>query len=118
MRSYRLCDLPDAGEGHILRDVLPGKFIAAGGLSFAKPGGRSHTNDGPGGRDRHVHQDCEAFLIIQGKGYIEIDRTAHPIKAGDLIVVEPGEDHHLVSGLDDPLVTLWCHAGSTRKIPD
>ena len=103
MRLCRLKDLPDTMEGHVFHDLLPGEQIYTGGLAFAKPGERSHTNDGPGGMDRHVHEDCEAFLIIQGRGSIEIDRASYPIKTGDLIVVEPGEDHHLVADRQDPL---------------
>jgi mannose-6-phosphate isomerase-like protein (cupin superfamily) len=115
MKRIRLQELHDVTEGHILQDVLPGKFISSGGLSFSKPGGRSHTNDGPDGRDYHIHSDCEAFVILQGKGSIEINGQCHPIATGDVIIVEPEEDHHLISSIEDPIVTLWCHASSTRN---
>ena len=117
MRLCRLKDLPDTMEGHVFHDLLPGEQIYTGGLAFAKPGERSHTNDGPGGMDRHVHEDCEAFLDHPGPGgEFEIDRASYPIKtSADLIVVEPGEGHHLVVDRQDPLVTLWCHAGSIKR---
>lgn len=59
MKKIRLSELKDVTEGHILKDVLPGKRIIVGGLAFD----------------------------------------------------EPGEDHHLISGDDQPLAVLWCHAG-------
>ena len=114
MKRYRLHELPDVRDGHLLQSILPGSYLYQGGLAFTRPGERSHTSDGPGGRDYHVHGDCEAFLILQGKGSIEINRTFTPVATGDIIVVEPGEDHHLHSSEDDPIVTLWCHAGPVR----
>lgn len=114
MKMYRLSDLKDISDGHILKDIIPGEFISVGGLAFEKPGNRSHTNDGPEGKDYHVHKDCEVFIIIQGKGSIEINKTLYPIKTGDIIVAEPGEDHHIISGTEDPIVTLWCHGGPER----
>lgn len=114
MKTYRLKDLSDVQSGHILNGIIPGDYLYHGGLSIMKPGERSHTNDGPGGIDYHVHQDCEAFIVIQGKGTIEIDKVHHPVVTGDIVVVEPGEDHHVLSSENDPLIVLWYHAGAER----
>jgi len=46
---------------------------------------------------------------------IEVDGTKHPLKAGDIAICEPGEDHHLISDKDDPCVNLYLHAGDTRN---
>jgi len=116
MRKSSLSALADHREGHFLKDLMPGEFIYRGGLSFSKPGQRSHTNDGPDGRDYHVHEDCEAFVILQGKGEVEVDGTKYPITVGDIVSIEPGEDHHLIADEEDPLLTLYLHAGPTRKI--
>ncbi|CAN7419573.1 cupin domain-containing protein [Paenibacillus sp. LjRoot56] len=119
MRTYRLQQLADVMEGHILKDIMPGDYISYGGLAFEKPGARAHTNDGPGGIDYHVHEDCEAFLIMQGKGEVEIKEQAglimHPVKTGDVVIIEPGEDHHLISSVEDPIVVVWFHAGPSRN---
>ncbi|WP_052487450.1 cupin domain-containing protein [Gordoniibacillus kamchatkensis] len=114
MKRLRLTDLADTTQGHFLGEWLPGDHLSAGGLAFARPGERSHTNDGPGGRDYHVHRDCEAFVILQGSGTMELNGEHHPVKVGDIIIVEPGEDHHLNSDMEDPIVTLWLHAGAER----
>ena len=114
MRRYRLSDLQDTKEGHFLQNILPGEYLSSGGLAFEKPGYRTHSYDGPDGQDFHVHKDCEVFIIAQGKGEMELNKELHPVVTGDIIVVEPGEDHHLISSVEDPIVTLWIHAGPTR----
>ncbi|SFK71204.1 Cupin domain-containing protein [Paenibacillus sp. 1_12] len=116
MKKLRLSDLRDIGNGHILQDVLPGAYLSSGGLAFSTRGDRSHTNDGPDGKDYHVHGDCEAFVILQGSGTMEINGEHIPVATGDIVIVEPGEDHHLNSSEDDPIVTVWCHAGSSRHL--
>lgn len=117
MLKLRLNELKDRKSGHIFGDLLPGDYLCAGGLAFARPGERSHTNDGPGGIDFHTHEDREAFIIIQGSGVMEVDGKEHLVTTGDIVIIESGEDHHLRSSEDDPIVTLWCHAGADRH-PD
>jgi mannose-6-phosphate isomerase-like protein (cupin superfamily) len=112
MKRYRLKDLQDATEGHFLQGILPGDYLCMGGLGFKKAGERTHSHDGPGGSDRHVHaDDLEAFVLLQGKAVMELDGEKIPMRVGDIFVVEPGEDHHLVSDPADPCVNLWLHAG-------
>jgi Uncharacterized conserved protein, contains double-stranded beta-helix domain len=111
LKIYRLKDLDDRKEGHIFNAIVSEKYISSGGLAFSKPNERSHSYDGPDGIDFHVHNDIEAFIIIQGKGFLEINKTLYSVTTGDVILVEPGEDHHLISGEEEPLVTLWCHPG-------
>lgn len=115
MKMLRLSDLADVREGHFLSGVIPGRYLNRGGLGFKAPGFRTHTDDGPGGIDRHIHPDeCEVFILLQGKADMEIDGVMHPMVTGDICVVEPGEDHHLVSDEDDPCVNIWIHAGDRR----
>jgi len=54
----------------------------------------------------------EVFVFIQGKGVVPVDGVDHPVRTGDLVVVEPGEDHHLRSSGDAPLVCAWCLMGT------
>ena len=114
MKIYRLTELPDTREGHFLEGIVPGAYLYQGGLGFKQPGQRTHSHDGPGGSDRHVHDDCEVFVILQGKAQMEINGERHPLCCGDVCVVEPGEDHHLIADEDDPCVNLWLHAGPER----
>ncbi len=119
MKRLRLSDLKIAGSGHVLRDVVPGEYLSHGGLSFKNPGQRSHdvgcTCASCDGNGRHVHPDeCEVFIILQGKAVMEIDGTSHSLVAGDVVVCEPGEDHHLVADPEDPCVNMTLHTSRTH----
>ncbi len=115
MKKLRLTDL--TGAEHILAGWVPGRCLSRGGLSFKAPGRRTHDTgclcpscDGLG---RHVHDDSEVFILLQGKARMEIDGKTHSMVAGDVVICEPGEDHHLVSDEEDPCVNLWLHASDT-----
>ncbi|WP_214628411.1 cupin domain-containing protein [Paenibacillus agaridevorans] len=114
MIRLSLNDLRTEETGHFLNGLLPGRYLYSGGLAFAAPGERSHTSDGPGGKDIHVHADREAFVILQGRGVMEVEGEQHEVRMGDIVIIEPGEDHHLCSSETEPIVALWCHAGSER----
>jgi len=117
MKRLRLNELEPFGQ-HLLEGVIPGEYICGGGISFKGPCQRSHDTgcDCPhcNGTGKHVHDDHEVFILLQGKARMEIDGTVHDMAAGDIIVCEPGEDHHLVSDENDPCVNLWLHAGPSR----
>ncbi len=118
MIKLRLHQLADTREGHFLAGFLEGAYLCQGGMGFKAPSARTHSNDGPGGRDCHVHDDdCEAFVILQGKAMMELNGVMHPMVTGDVFIVEPGEDHHLISDPADPCINLWLHAGPERH-PD
>ena len=115
VKLFKLSELTPSDGEHIFSGVIPGKYINKGALSFAAPGQRSHSNDGPGGSDRHVHGDEEVFLILEGEGAMELNGAFYPLCAGDIFIAEPGEDHHLTSSQRNPLVTLWFHAGAEKN---
>ena len=114
MKRYRLKDLSDTTNGHFLKDLVPGEHLCKGGLGFKKRGFRTHGEKNWRGSDRHVHDDSEVFVILQGKARMEVDGVEHPLVTGDVMVIEPGEDHHLISDAEDPCVNLWLHAGPKR----
>jgi hypothetical protein len=62
VRRYRLSDLGSEGPEHVASTLIPGRRIAAGGLSFHAPGGRTHPEG------EHRHDGHEVFCILQGKG--------------------------------------------------
>jgi len=115
MKKLTIAELP-VNERHILAGVIPGEHLTQGGLNFKGPGDRSHdvgcTCNSCDGSGRHVHKDDnEVFIILQGKARIEVDGASHDLVAGDVVVCEPGEDHHLVSDDEDPCVNIYLHAG-------
>lgn len=106
VRRYRFSDLQDAGTGqHFLHRLLSGARLYTGGVSFHPPNRITHDAERP-----HVERDEEAFCLLQGHGWIEINGVREPVRGGDILVIAPGEDHHLISSDDDPLINLWLHA--------
>lgn len=118
MKLLKIHQLPN-GNTHILSDLIPGAYLSQGGLIFQGPGDRSHDFGCPceacDDQSRHVHEDDhEAFVILQGKACMEVDGQSHSVQAGDVVICEPGEDHHLVSDMQDPCVIIYLHASDTH----
>jgi len=116
MKQFSLHDLP-LGKRHILAGLVPGEYLTDGGLNFKSGGQRSHdvgcTCASCDGKGRHVHEhEHEIFVILQGKARIEVDGASHDLRAGDVVICEPGADHHLVSDPDDPCVNIYLHTGN------
>ena len=97
MRKLSLADLGGLTEG---------RLVERGGFRiYPEPGFRTHDEPSP-----HVHTKPEFFCILQGSGDIEIDGArVDRFTAGDLVVIDPGEDHHLISDGTVPLVFTWLH---------
>ena len=38
-----------------------------------------------------------------------MEGEVHDAKTGDVIIIEPGENHHMGSSEEDPLVIVWLH---------
>ena len=106
MKRLHLTDLPDGGTPATLAAIAPewGK-VESGGISrYDGVGHRTH-NEG-----RHTHTVPEIFCIVQGSGQVELEgERAGSFQAGDILIMEPGEDHHLISDGDEPLVFTWMH---------
>ena len=65
----------------------------------------------------HAHADMhELFIILEGTARMIVDRRPHDLKAGDAIVLAPGETHELSSLSTEPLVFLV--AGWTWRTDD
>jgi len=106
MRKLTFAALGHGGTDPVLGAVVPGGLVDRGGFRiYPEPGFRTHDEPGP-----HVHTTHEVFCIFQGSGTVEVDgAAADRFEAGDVIVIEPGEDHHLVSDGAVPLVFTWTH---------
>ncbi len=104
MQKMRLSDLSSDGAC-LLPERYAGKTIAHGGVHAFKPGETAHPEE------HHTHETDEVFLILQGKGVIPIDGQYVPVQAGDVVIVEPGEDHHATSSPERPMVVAWYVMG-------
>lgn len=85
----------------LMPDVLGEARVLRGGVYVFKPGETAHPEA------RHVHDTDEVFIFVQGSGVLPIDGVDHPVRVGDVVVVEAGEDHHTRSSAEDPLVAAW-----------
>jgi quercetin dioxygenase-like cupin family protein len=50
---------------------------------------------------------------LQGKGKLIVDGVEHDFAMGEIVIIEPGENHELIrhpADESDPLVNLWLHA--------
>ncbi len=114
MKRFRLADLNPSDAEHMLTGLIPGRYLSHGGIGFKAPGQRSHdvgcTCNACDGAGRHVHaDDCEVFIILQGRAQLQVDGETHDLRSGDVVVCEPGEDHHLVADTADPCVNIYLH---------
>jgi mannose-6-phosphate isomerase-like protein (cupin superfamily) len=100
MKRLTIADL-NPSDSVLMPALLGEKRIAGGGVYVFKPGETAHPES------RHVHEVDEVFIFVQGQGVLPIDDVDYPVKTGDVIVVEAGEDHHTRSSVDDPLVAAW-----------
>ena len=110
MRRKSIWKLPQGSE-NIMDGLLPvGKFIY-GGLHIYKPDEVSHADE-----ERHVHSGhYEVFVCAQGKGVVEVEGVEHEFKVGDVVLIEPGESHHVRADPDDPLTNLYVGAEIRRE---
>jgi len=107
MRKLSVAELPDGGTPATLAAIGQGWGpVQRGGISrYDDPGHRTHPES-----DVHVHDVPEIFTIVQGAGVLELNGAAETrFTAGDILIIEPGENHHLVSDGDVPLVFTWMH---------
>lgn len=100
MRKYRIGEV-DVSPTRILPEAIGDSRVTHGGVYVFKPGETAHPEP------VHVHDTAEVFFFIQGKGVLPIDGIEHPVEAGDVCIVEAGEDHHTRSSVDEPLVAAW-----------
>ena len=100
MKRMRISELTPSSS-YLLPEMLDDARIAGGGVYIFKPGETAHPEP------LHVHDVDEVFVFVQGKGVLPIDGVDHPVEAGDVIIVEAGEDHHTRNSVGDPLVAAW-----------
>ena len=66
----------------------------------------------------HVNQEVDVLIVaVAGEGVLELDGTAHPIRAGQLCVVPKGVRRSIRSG-GGPFAYLTCHRRRGGLWPD
>jgi quercetin dioxygenase-like cupin family protein len=54
------------------------------------------------------------FVILQGRGEIELNGRREGVHAGEVLIIEPGEEHYLIGDPEHPIINLWFHTGDER----
>jgi mannose-6-phosphate isomerase-like protein (cupin superfamily) len=104
MKRLRITELGPDGS-RLMPELLGAARIAGGGVHCFKAGETAHPEP------RHVHDVDEVFIFLQGRGVLPVDGIDHAVEAGDVVIVEAGEDHHTRSSDEDPLVAAWYLMG-------
>lgn len=111
MKKFKISDLEISNENQIFEKLMPGKHIYRGGTSFLNTGDRTHNKD----TSKHIHKDIELFMFIEGNCEVEINKKiVDTASSGDIIVVAPGEDHHIIAL--KPSIIMWCHGGEINHV--
>lgn len=100
MKKLTVADLRPSGS-YLLPEHLGHARVVKGGVYVFEPGETAHPEP------VHKHDVAEVFIFVQGSGVLPIDGVEHPIRTGDVFIVEAGEDHHTRSSVEDPLVAAW-----------
>ncbi len=87
-------------DNRILAQYYGSKKLTSGGMYLFEPGEKAHD-------EAHTHDVKEVLIFLQGKGTVPINGVEYPLQTGDVVVVEPGEDHRTQSSIEDPLVVAW-----------
>ena len=71
----------------------------------------------PGGRSSHErHQHEHAVVVLRGEGEVQLGDAVHPLRAGDLVRVAPGDPHQFRNTGAEPLGFL-CVVDALRDAP-
>jgi quercetin dioxygenase-like cupin family protein len=85
-----------------LRDLLGDRRIAHCGIAEFPPDTVAHEGE------KHVHEHDEIFIILAGQITVPVtDGPTEIAHAGDWVLVEAGEEHHLTNHTNLPCVAMY-----------
>jgi quercetin dioxygenase-like cupin family protein len=87
----------------VTKRVLIGRKENAPGIALryfeVQPGGNSSLES---------HPEIHEVYILHGRGKVLLGETHYPINEGDVVYVEPNEQHQFLAGEGDVLGFLCC----------
>ncbi len=102
MKVVRLAQVPRVENQQTLRDLLCARRIAQCGIAQFEPGMVAHEGE------KHVHEHHEIFVILTGEVSVPVtDGPTQIARAGDWVLVEAGEEHHLTNHTNLPCVAMY-----------
>ena len=108
MNKIRIMDVPgtEFPSGRITR-VLLGSNGAIDGEYFCQ----GYVIVYPGGTvPIHEHTMVESYTVIQGEGEVIVDGECQPVKAGELVYMEPGSAHGIRNTGDKDMHLMFVYA--------
>ena len=92
-------------------------FREAGVPGFGNSG-FSRRQPGQGADDKtHAHRDTEEiYITIGGKATATVDGERIPLEEGDLLIIQPGEEHKLEAAPDSEHENLWFEPDRIRHL--
>ena len=58
---------------------------------------------------RSEHDDFILIYCVDGKGYLTLDDSKQPIKAGELFIMQPNTPHAYQANEEQAWTVYWCH---------
>jgi quercetin dioxygenase-like cupin family protein len=87
-----------------------GWYVGSWNGTFPFPVGYART----GIDDPHVHtRVVEVFLVARGQAELRVERETVTIRAGDMVVLDPGEAHTFLSSSPDFFHFVFHYPGLT-----
>ncbi len=102
MRVFRVRELSNEQRAEAVRELLLGRRVISCGVAEFAPGVRAHEGE------EHVHEQDEVFVILCGEVTVPIKGGPSEVaRAGDWVLVEAGEEHHLTNHTRLPCVAIY-----------
>jgi len=102
MKVIRALETPPSENAAAVRDVFLNRTVVACGVAEFAPGRRAHDGE------QHVHEHDEVFVILSGAITVPIaGGPADVARAGDWVLVEAGEEHHLTNHTTVPCRAMF-----------
>ena len=106
MRIIRALETPSNENAEAVRDVFFGRTVVQCGVAEFQPGCCAHEGE------KHVHEHDEVFVILSGSITVPIvDGPTDVARAGDWVLVEAGEEHHLSNHTTVPCKAMFLILG-------
>lgn len=66
----------------------------------------------------HTHDLAELFYVVDGTGEITVEDSAYPVRANDMVLIQPNARHRELSSVSEPLEYLVVGIRDLRFMPN
>ncbi|MFC1653865.1 cupin domain-containing protein [Patescibacteria group bacterium] len=106
MKHINISDLPDIPTSHN-KNMLKKVIAKRGDIPHMPQIGRVTIKSGDVA-ENHSHPDMyEVFYIEKGQGNLKLDGKDKTFKAGEVLIIEPGEEHEFSNNSKEDVVMYY-----------